>query len=798
MSRYSLLSDDSIFMTKEERQYLALLLTTAVNNKAPLSQAFFKLTFTCLEEGADAFVPFLKELPLSELGEKQKSAFKKIFGALLLPKKKRKKKLADESFEDSEFAALYRGLQGDDAYRDTFDVSALPELLESCAKRSAPNFLTALRHALVAALEKMSPGRPERFLKARRLLTELFSLSEDACDVCELLVARREFSCMEDYFFHELKLFEFSGRQYLPVALDKSAQKIERAIEQLDELGFCEFDLHDGDVLLLSSIVAFWQSPETQNLDKLFLGNLPKETHALEHYFLPARDLRHVRALLDSFEVNSPKQNPVHILFYGAPGTGKSTFAASLAKELGIKLITPRDNKAEGDSGRHSCERRDGMITGAAMLARGIFRQGQKAALLIDDADELLNVQNQMGFFLRGLMNSSEKKSKRWLNSFLERSDVPTIWIINGTLGIDPAAMRRFAYSVHFPELGIRERTAQWNYVAENNDAAQLFTKEAVEALARDYDVPVGVFSQAIAHSKKLYGGDAREFIEGIRQTIDSFEMLRNDGVRKRRKRSKKNGPLYDSAAVCLAPDAISIERLLQSLRHADARLRERRDLDAAACTMLFYGPPGTGKSAFARHIAEVLHREAVVIRASDWLDCYVGGTEHNISETFDRAQSEDAVLIIDEADSFLFPREQALRSFEVTQVNEFLTNLEAFRGICICTTNHEKLLDSASLRRFSFKVAFDYLSGEAAVALYRKMLEPIAGEFSRLDVESEVELRALCHRQPGLTPGDFRTVRAEFMFAEPADCTAKEMVLALRREIQAKRAKGVAIGFGR
>lgn len=64
---------------------------------------------------------------------------------------------------------------------------------------------------------------------------------------------------------------------------------------------------------------------------------------------------------------------------------------------------------------------------------------------------------------------------------------------------------------------------------------------------------------------------------------------------------------------------------------------------------------------------------------------------------------------MFDEVDTFLRNRENARASWEVTQVNEFLQQLEAFRGMVVCTTNLLHDLDPAALRRFVFKVEFAY-----------------------------------------------------------------------------------------
>jgi SpoVK/Ycf46/Vps4 family AAA+-type ATPase len=138
------------------------------------------------------------------------------------------------------------------------------------------------------------------------------------------------------------------------------------------------------------------------------------------------------------------------------------------------------------------------------------------------------------------------------------------------------------------------------------------------------------------------------------------------------------------------------------------------------------YGPPGAGKSELARYIAGHLDRELMVKRVSDIVSPYVGETEQNISRVFSEAEAAEAVLVIDEADSFLFNRSRAVRSWEISHTNEFLTQMERFRGILICTTNRFEDLDQASVRRFNYKIGFRCLKPEGNVIFYRKLLSPL------------------------------------------------------------------------
>ncbi|MBM4362765.1 MAG: AAA family ATPase, partial [Deltaproteobacteria bacterium] len=236
----------------------------------------------------------------------------------------------------------------------------------------------------------------------------------------------------------------------------------------------------------------------------------------------------------------------------------------------------------------------------------------------------------------------------------------------------------------------------------------------------------------------------------------------------------------------------LSLVNATPALDRVVAGLAERR-----RGTLCLHGPPGTGKTAFVRHLADQLGTPLRAHRASDLLDMYVGQTEKRLAEAFAEAEREGAVLFLDEADSFLQRRSGAARSWEVTQVNELLVQIESFGGIFACSTNLMESLDPASLRRFALKIRFSPLTAAQRLTLFERTL---GGADSREGLPRPDDLTARLGRIPGLAAGDFAAVvrRARILGLE---LDAEGLLAELLDECRYKDRDGdgrVAVGFGR
>ena len=195
--------------------------------------------------------------------------------------------------------------------------------------------------------------------------------------------------------------------------------------------------------------------------------------------------------------------------------------------------------------------------------------------------------------------------------------------------------------------------------------------------------------------------------------------------------------------------------------------------------------PKGEVKKEFSlkpvkEELSKELGIEVIQKRVSDLVSKWVGETEQNIANAFAEAKDKKAMLIFDEADSFLQNRQKAVNSWEVTEVNEVLTQMENFEYPFICTTNLLDTLDEASLRRFTFKIKFDFMDKEQV----KKALK----HFFNI-TDSDIYIK-------GLTCGDFANVKKRTDFLSITE--TKEIIKMLQEEVKIKKSKELQnqIGF--
>ncbi|MGE4329658.1 AAA family ATPase [Diaphorobacter sp.] len=447
----------------------------------------------------------------------------------------------------------------------------------------------------------------------------------------------------------------------------------------------------------------------------------------------------------------------VNLYVHGAPGTGKTELARALAHDMGCELFEVASEDEDGDpiSGTNRLR---------AFRAAQSFLAQRKALLLFDEVEDVFSDSPLE-------RRASAQSHKAWLNRMLEDNPLPTLWLSNAVQGVDAAFIRRFdmVFELPVPPRSQRERIVQ-AHCGDLLDAPRLARVAAAEHLAPAVVARASAVAQAILPEV------------GRTASAHAFEHLVSHTLQAQGHRAL---PRHDANRLPEVYDPAFL--------NADADLAEvAQGLAAARGTggarLCLYGPPGTGKTAFGRWLAGQLDMPLQVERASDLLSMYVGQAEKNIARAFRQAEDDGALLLIDEVDSFLQDRRGAQRSWEVTQVNEMLTQMEGFAGIFIASTNLMDGLDPAALRRFDLKVKFDCLGRDAAWALLQRHCAQLG-----LPSPGPAEQARLTHLKQ-LTPGDFAAVVRQQRFRPLSAPDA--LVAALESECALKQEARNILGF--
>ena len=545
-----------------------------------------------------------------------------------------------------------------------------------------------------------------------------------------------------------------------------------RAGSRLERIGLVENLISEHNITDLADLmkvseklppVLMRQYRDQAELMAVFTRLAVKTQLDLDDFAYVSEDVGVIRNLMAN--AVSRKQAGINVLLYGPPGTGKTELARVVAQAAGLELFEVEYADRDGNSlsGRDRYR--------SLQIAQVFLKGSAQAALLFDEVEDVFPALSNEALHsiaradAKAAPVSGSVSGKAWVNQVLESNPVPTIWVTNRIDQIDPAFRRRFAYHLELrsPPPGAREglvrKTLEGIDVSDGFVARLTRRKGLTPAQIR-----TAASFAALAGAPGQPGSAAS--LEGLieRQLKNADQALGTSSVQGHE--SPRAGS-YDLSLLHLE-SRFDIERIvaaLQSRGHG---------------TLCFYGPPGTGKTALAEHIATSLAQPLIVRRASDLLGKYVGETEQAMAAMFRDAEAENAVLLLDEADSFLQDRRGAHRNFEVSEVNEMLQGMERFKGIFVCTTNLMERIDQAALRRFTFKIEFKPLSPTQREQAF--VAQACGGDASLLTRQLARQLASLDQ----LCLGDFAAVsRQAFILEAPLD--AAEFLAQLEAEHRIK-----------
>ena len=449
-------------------------------------------------------------------------------------------------------------------------------------------------------------------------------------------------------------------------------------------------------------------------------------------------------------EAVARKEPGVNILLYGPPGTGKTELARVVAAAAKLELFEVEYADRDGNalSGRDRYR--------SLQIAQVFLKGTAQSALLFDEVEDVFPpISSEAAQFMAraeqvSAPSNGSVSGKAWVNQILESNAVPTVWVTNRIEQIDPAFRRRFAYHLELksPPPGAREQL-----IRKTLEGAPVSDALVARLTERKGLTPAQIrtalrFAQLAAAPAKTPGRRSSKKPAAAPLDIDTLI-----------ERQLKNA----DHALGRQPDEVkrpSVTQYSLDMLNVESRYEVPRIVAALKAkghgALCFHGAPGTGKTALAEHIAEALSRPLMIRRASDLVSKFVGETEQQMAAMFKEAEAEKAVLLLDEADSFLQDRRGAQRTYEVTEVNEMLQCMERHNGVFICTTNLMDSIDQAALRRFTFKIRFRPLTSNQRERMF--VVEALEGDATRLNegfAKRLAKLEQLC-------PGDYAAVKRQ------------------------------------
>ena len=251
-----------------------------------------------------------------------------------------------------------------------------------------------------------------------------------------------------------------------------------------------------------------------------------------------------------------------------------------------------------------------------------------------------------------------------------------------------------------------------------------------------DFDDDItNIIKKALHPDTEIRFSSADEFIKALKgevivDDIDTIQIQKSD------KEPTKKKTTYSSVAKGKGFSAIAGMQDLKNQLQVDVidALRNPEEYEKYGVTipngMLLFGPPGCGKTFFAKHFAEEVGFNFMLIKPSTLKSRYVNATQENIAKMFEEAEENaPTIIFIDEMNELVPNRDSDAHEMSKSAVNEMLAQMDRTgeKGIFIIgATNYPHMIDPAILRAGRLDKKF-YLSPpdfEARKAMFEMYLK--------------------------------------------------------------------------
>jgi hypothetical protein len=372
----------------------------------------------------------------------------------------------------------------------------------------------------------------------------------------------------------------------------------------------------------------------------------------------------------------------VRLVVIGPPASGRSTFIAAAALQLGIICIeVDTDTIAEQDW-----------------------------------PDVFLKVQRFAALGRFGVIWTGQYTSRPWPRG-IQGGVFHAITCEQSQAGSAPDWSE---CCLELPPLSLEEKRLLWRNACQHFDH---WPEEDRIALIESYQLSVGQIC-SIGRMKPKDGAQAVHFARDM-----THQQIGNLG--------------QFLACPFTWDDMVASEDLMSGLKdltfeaRARAQFWDRRETRrlfprGTGLTALLSGSPGTGKTMAAQVIAAELKLDLFRVDLARVVSKYIGETAKHLSDIFSRASRMSAILLFDEADALFAKRTQVKDShdrYANSDTSYLLQLLEEFSGLALLTTNKRGNIDPAFYRRLRYVYEFPKPGPEDRLKIWQRLARELFGE---------------------------------------------------------------------